>query len=36
MAVSKGKRHVVDGPFAESKELIGGFYIIDVGSLGKR
>lgn len=25
---SKGK--VVDGPFAETKELIGGFYLIDV------
>jgi hypothetical protein len=24
---------VVDGPFAESKELVGGFYLIDVGSL---
>ena len=33
IAVSKGKRHVVDGPFTESKELVGGFYIIDVGSL---
>lgn len=28
----KGKRTVVDGPFAESKELVGGFYIIDVKS----
>jgi hypothetical protein len=26
----KGKRTVVDGPFTESKELIGGFYLIDV------
>ena len=33
VAVSQGKRHVVDGPFAESKELVGGFYIIDVESL---
>jgi hypothetical protein len=34
VAVSKeGKRHVVDGPFAESKELVGGFYIIEVASL---
>lgn len=33
IAVSKGKRYVVDGPFAESKELVGGFYIIDVKSL---
>ncbi|MDB5970834.1 MAG: dehydrogenase [Hydrocarboniphaga sp.] len=29
----KGKRRVVDGPFAESKELVGGFYVIDVKSL---
>ena len=27
------KRYIVDGPFAESKELVGGFYIIDVQSL---
>jgi len=33
IAVADGKRHVVDGPFAESKELVGGFYIIDVKSL---
>jgi hypothetical protein len=33
IAVSKGKRYVVDGPFAESKELVGGFYIVEVASL---
>ncbi len=33
VAVSKGRRYVVDGPFAESKELVGGFYIIEVASL---
>ena len=33
IAVANGKRHVVDGPFAESKELVGGFYLIDVSSL---
>lgn len=33
IAVSNGKRYVVDGPFAESKELIGGFYLIEVQSL---
>jgi hypothetical protein len=33
VAVSKGKRTVVDGPFAESKELVGGFYLIEVPSL---
>ncbi len=27
-----GKRTVVDGPFAEAKELVAGFYIIDVKS----
>jgi hypothetical protein len=26
-------RNIVDGPFAEPKELVGGFYIIEVGSL---
>ncbi|HKO90822.1 MAG TPA: YciI family protein [Polyangiaceae bacterium] len=30
--VQRGKRSVVDGPFAESKELVGGFYIIEVAS----
>lgn len=33
VAAAGGKRYVVDGPFAESKELLGGFYIIEVGSL---
>jgi hypothetical protein len=33
IAVSGGRRKVVDGPFAESKELVGGFYVIDVPSL---
>jgi hypothetical protein len=33
IAVSQGKRYVVDGPFAESKELVGGFYIVEVASL---
>jgi hypothetical protein len=27
-----GKRTVVDGPFAETKELIGGFWIVNVKS----
>jgi len=30
-----GRRAVMDGPFTESKELIGGFYIIEVGSLNE-
>lgn len=33
IAVADGKRYVVDGPFAESKELVGGFYLIEVNSL---
>jgi hypothetical protein len=33
IAVADGRRYVVDGPFAESKELVGGFYVIEVGSL---
>jgi hypothetical protein len=33
IAVANGKRYVVDGPFAESKELVGGFYVIEVDSL---
>jgi hypothetical protein len=32
VVTSGGRRKVVDGPFAESKELVGGFYIIDVPS----
>ena len=31
--LKNGKRVVVDGPFTESKELVGGFYIIEVDSL---
>ena len=33
IAVAHGKRYAVDGPFAESKELVGGFYLIEAGSL---
>jgi hypothetical protein len=33
VGVSKGKRTVLDGPFTESKELVGGFYLIEVESL---
>jgi hypothetical protein len=31
--VADGKPRVVDGPFAESKEQIGGYYLIDVPDL---
>jgi len=27
--VRGGKRTVVDGPFAESKEIVGGFFLLD-------
>ena len=33
VAVSGGKRVVTDGPYTEAKELIGEFYVIEVGSL---
>lgn len=33
VVVKDGRRTVVDGPFTESKELVGGFYVIDVASL---
>ncbi len=33
--VSGSKRTVVDGPFAETKELVGGFYILEVPSLAE-
>ena len=32
LEVRNGRRTVVDGPFTESKELVGGFYLIDVKS----
>ena len=30
--VRSGKAHVVDGPFAEAKEMVGGFFLIDVAT----
>ena len=33
VAATGGKRVVTDGPFAETKELVGGFYILEVNSL---
>ena len=32
LTVREGRRHVVDGPFAEAREMIGGFFLIDVTS----
>jgi hypothetical protein len=31
--VREGMRQVTDGPFAETREVLGGFYLIDVPSL---
>jgi hypothetical protein len=31
--VRDGKRFVTDGPFAETREHLGGFYLIDVNDL---
>ena len=33
VSVNDGTRVVTDGPFAETKEHLGGFYLIDVPSL---
>jgi hypothetical protein len=33
LSVRDGKRQVQDGPYAESKEFLGGFVIIDVSDL---
>jgi len=30
--VNGGKPIVTDGPFAETKEVLGGFYLVDAGS----
>jgi hypothetical protein len=31
--VREGKRLVTDGPFAETREQLGGYYLIDAGDL---
>lgn len=31
--LSSGKVHTTDGPFAETKEQLGGYYVIEVPSL---
>jgi len=33
VSFAQGIPEVTDGPFAEAKEVLGGFWIIDVGSL---
>jgi hypothetical protein len=32
VTAANGKRSVIDGPFAETKELVGGYYVIQVNS----
>ncbi|HYV39370.1 MAG TPA: YciI family protein [Gemmataceae bacterium] len=31
--IREGKRHITDGPFAETREQLGGFFMIDVPNL---
>ena len=31
--VRNGKTSITDGPFAETKEILAGFYLVDAGSL---
>src|SRR5215216_4202534 len=31
--VREGKRHVTDGPFAETREQLGGYFLIDANDL---
>lgn len=33
VAVRAGKHSVVDGPFAEAKEMVGGFFLLDCESM---
>lgn len=33
LRVRDGRRHVQDGPFADTKERIGGFFLLEVPSL---
>src|SRR5689334_13024250 len=32
ISFSGGQNRAIDGPFSETKELIGGFWVIEVGS----
>jgi hypothetical protein len=31
--VRNGKTSITDGPFAETKEILAGFYLVDAGTL---
>ena len=32
LQVRDGQRRIVDGPFAEAKEMVGGFFLLDVAT----
>ncbi|MCP5152520.1 MAG: dehydrogenase [Ectothiorhodospiraceae bacterium] len=32
VSIRDGRTRLVDGPFTESKEMVGGFFLLDVGS----
>jgi len=33
LRITSGKRHVQDGPFAETREQLGGYFVIEVKNL---
>ena len=33
LQVRDGKARILDGPFAEAKEMVGGFFLVDVATL---
>jgi hypothetical protein len=33
LRIRDGKHHVQDGPYAETKEILGGFFVIEVADL---
>ena len=33
LRITDGQRHVVDGPFADTKEMLGGYVILDAAHL---
>jgi len=35
LRVEHGKARVMDGPFAEAKEMVGGFFHVNVATLGE-
>ncbi len=35
VSVREGKTRIVDGPFTEAKEVLGGYYMVDVPALAE-